>query len=249
MSSSAPGRSIRTLFDAENKAATALVEFLRVNKFKSFDLAWGLVESAPDYMPILKNLRSILNQQGFSLTTTIGVEVDGTNETHVANIASLVDRIFLVPASNIHYNAGRYLPVTKLAEQAFDSLELNEGKFIHLYNSLNLSRQKVVVGSALQTMIWKASEEEGVTPSNIAGRLATLELQAYHKSCEQFNRTWEVLPDQPSPFYHLAVSPSKDQWMVHVNPVTLDRRIRLILQYGFGGVALYDYYQVGILKS
>ena len=32
--------------------------------------------------------------------------------------------------------------------------------------------------------------------------------------------------------------------MIHIDPLTLGRRVDLLKQYDFGGVALYDYYQV-----
>lgn len=230
-----PATNLKTLFDGQ-KAYKGLVDFLRANKLSSFDLAWGLIQSTPNYMTTLNALKTVLNKEGFTLTTTVGIEVDEISDMDLANIASLVDRIHLVPASNSYYNAGRYAPVSRAPEQAFDSLELNEGKFLSLYGMLSLDRSKVVVGTSLQTMVWKSGKNQQP--------LATLELEPYYESCMRFNGSWKVLPDQPSPFYHLAVSPARDQWMVHVDPVTLNRRINLLRHYGFGGVALYDYHHV-----
>lgn len=236
-------KHLRNIFDKE-KTYVDLIGFLIKNGIKSFDISWGIIQSAPNYLPILKKLKNLLHAEKFLLTTTIGVEVDNITDSHVANISSVVDRIHLVPSSNTHYNLGKD-QITGELENAFDSLELNEGKFIEIYTKLNLNPKKIVVGLSLQTMKWKSIGPQKITSSTgLNQRQAVLEIVPYHQSCIRFNRTWKLLDDQPSPFYHLAVSPIKDQWMIHVDPSTLGKRINLILQYGFAGVTLYDYYQV-----
>ena len=227
-------RNLKSIFDGQ-KAYKSLVEFFRSHKLKSFDLAWDLIQSTPGYLTLLTTLKSVLNKEGFTLTTTIGTQVDEMiNATQLASIASAVDRIHLVPSSNSYYGRNSSV-VSRPPDQAFDSLELNEGKLLAMLASLNVSREKIVVGMALQTMVWKTAADD---------QLAHLQLEPYHESCGSFNRTWKMMPDQPSPFYHLAVSPEKDQWMIHVDPSTLDRRIRLLRHYGFAGIALYDYHHV-----
>ena len=137
------------------------------------------------------------------------------NATHLANIAGVVDRIFLAPASNRYY--GRTEKVIREPEQAFDSLELNEGKILKIYLSLNnMSREKVVVGLSLQSIIWKINSSitsSSPTNSNNQNKVV-LELQSYSQSCKTFNSSWKALQDQPSPFYILSMAASKDQWMV-----------------------------------
>lgn len=235
-------RHLKTIFNGTT-SVVLLVEFLKVNKLKSFDIAWDLIQSAPDYMPKLKLLKAALSKEGLNLTTTIGVEVDRTNATHITNIASVVDRIFLVPSFNRHYSGGLYPLVAKKPEQAFDTLELNEGAFLKLYSALNLSLRKIVVGLSLQTLVWKVGV--GSTAEIQLDQKAILQLQPYYESCKSFSSSWR-LRHQPSPFYHLAIAPTNDQWMIHIDSVTLGRRIDLLRKYDFAGVALYDYYQVCI---
>lgn len=239
--SSSPGsRNLKTIFNGPT-ATALLVEFLRINKLKSFDIAWDIIQSTPDYLPLLKFLKSALAKEGFKLTTTIGAEVNRTNTSHVLNITSVVDRIFLVPSTNRHY--GQQYTITKEPELAFDTLELNEGAFLKLYASLNLNREKVVVGLSLETLVWKMSANVS-SDNTFVGKKAVLQLLSYYESCKLFNNTWKLIQPQPSLFYHLAVAPTKDQWMIHIDPVALGRRVDLLKQYGFAGVALYDYYKV-----
>lgn len=239
---SLPKQNLKTIFNGPNPIVL-LVEYLLKNKLKSFDISWDLIQSTPNYMVLLKTLKSTLVKEGIELTTTIGVEVNRTNSTHVNNIASIVDRIFLVPSFNRHYNGGIMTSVTKEPEQAFDTLELNEGAFLKLYTSLNLNLQKVVVGLSLQTLVWKLGGGVTVGP-NLNQNKAVLQLQPYYESCKTFSKSWQISQQQPSQFYHLALAPSKDQWMIHIDPLTLGRRVDLLRQYGFAGVALYDYYLV-----
>lgn len=232
--------NLKTIFNRTTSVAQ-LVDFLRVNKLKSFDIAWDLIQSAPDYEPQLKSLKATLGREGFNLTTTIGVEVERIDAFHVTKISSIVDRIFLVSSYNRHYSGNQYPLTEKKVQQAFDALEQNEGAFLKLYSTLNLSWKKIVVGLSLQTLVWKLSL------GNIVGTQfnqyqAFLQLQSYYESCKTVNSTWR-LQQQPSPFYQLAVAPTNDQWMIHVDRLTLGKRVDLLRQYGFGGVALYDYYQ------
>lgn len=233
-------RNLKTIFTGL-LSVPLLVEFLRINKLKGFDVAWDLIQTTPDYLPPLKALKSALAKDGFELTTTIGVEANRTNTSHIANIVSIVDRVFLVPAYNRYYN-GPHPLVAKEPEQAFDSLELNEGAFLRLYSSLNLSWRKIVIGLSLQSLVWKIGG--GVTTAaSFNQQKAVLQLEPYNISCKTVAK-WDVAQHQPSPFYRLAIAPSKDQWMIHVDPFTLSKRVELIKHYGFAGVALYDYYQV-----
>ena len=204
-------KHLKTIFSGATNVAL-LVEFLKMNKLKSFDIAWDLIQSAPDYMPQLKALKAAPSKEGFNLTTTIGVEVDRTNASHIANIASVVDRIFLVSSFNRHYSAVLDPLVARKPEQAFDTLELNEGAFLKLYASLNLSLRKIVVGLSLKTLIWKV--EVGSTAEIQLDQKAILQLQPYYESCKTFSTSWKLRQQQPSPFYHLAISPTNDQWYV-----------------------------------
>ena len=204
---------------------------------KTFDVTWNLIESASgklcqsnkiyskvqffrilscshisDFV-ILQSLKRELTKEGFNLTTTVCGET--TNVTHIANIASNVDRISLTPASNRHYGRTEKELTSREPDRAFDSLELNEGKFLSLYLSLNMSREKVVVGLSLQSIIWKTnSTSPSPSSSTNSSKIVLPELKPYSESCKTFNSSWKLLPDQPSPFYFLAEAPSKDQWMV-----------------------------------
>ncbi|XP_059350161.1 serine-rich adhesin for platelets-like isoform X2 [Daphnia carinata] len=234
-------RHLKTIFNGTSSVAL-LVEFLRINKLKSFDIAWDLIQSAPDYGPQLKSLRTTLGKEGFSLTTTIGVEVDRIDAFNVTKIASIVDRIFLVSSYNRHYSGSQYPLTEKKVEQPFDALELNEGTFLKLYSTLNLSWKKIVVGLSLKTLVWKLNLGT-IAGTQFSQYQAVLQLQNYYESCKTVNSSWRLQQQPTSPFYQLAVAPNNDQWMIHIDPLTLGRRVDLLKQYGFGGVALYDYYQ------
>jgi len=160
---------------------------------------------------ILQNLKRELTREGFNLTTICG---ETTNVTHIAKIAAIVDRISLTPASNRHYGRTEKELASREPDQAFDSLEQNEGKFLNLYLSLNLSRAKVVIGLSLQSIIWKTNSTSPSSLSSNLNKVVLPELKPYSESCKTFNSSWKLLPDQPSPFYFLAEAPSKDQWMV-----------------------------------
>lgn len=233
--------NLKTIFNRISSVAL-LVEFLRVNKLKSFDIAWDLIQSAPDYGPQLKSLKATLGKEGFNLTTTIGVEVDRIDAFHVTKIASIVDRIFLVSSYNRHYSGSQYPLTEKKVEQAFDALELNEGAFLKLYSTLNLSWKKIVVGLSLKTLVWKLNTGT-LTGTQFSQYQAVLQLQSYYESCKTVNSSWRIQEQMPNPFYQLAIAPTNDQWMIHIDPLTLGRRVDLLKQYGFGGVAVYDYYQ------
>ena len=237
-------RHLRTIFNGTTSVGL-LIEFLKVNKLTSFDIAWDLIQSTPDYVPKLKTLKTALAKEGFNLTTTIGVEVYNTDALHVSKIAAIVDHIFLVPSYNRHYSGAQYPLADKKLEQAFDTLELNEGVFLKLYSTLNLSWTKIVVGLSLQTLVWKLNGGTTIVGTQFNQNQAILHLQNYYESCKNVNSTWR-LRQQTNPFYKLAVAPTNDQWMIHVDPFTLARRVDLLRQYGFGGVALYDYYQVNL---
>lgn len=240
-------RNLKSIFNGQ-VAVYLLIEFLRMNKLKSFDIAWDTIQSTPNYTVPLKALKTALVKEGIELTTTIGVEVNRTNTTHIANIASIVDRIHLVPAFNRHYSGGLNPLITKEPEQAFDTLELNEGAFLRLFTTLNLSLKKVVVGLSLQSIIWKLGG--GVTTGpTLNQNKAVLHLLPYYESCKIFSNSWQIPQQQPSSFYHLALAPTKDQWMIHIDPKTLGKRVDLLRQYGFAGITLYDYYQVTFFKN
>ncbi|KAI9560170.1 hypothetical protein GHT06_014181 [Daphnia sinensis] len=225
--------NLKTIFN-RTSSIPLLVEFLRVNKLKSFDIAWDLIQSTQDYGPQLKSLKATLGKEGFNLTTTIGVEVDRIDAFHVTKIASIVDRIFLVSSYNRHYSGSRYPLTEKKVEQAFDALELNEGTFLKLYSTLNLSWKKIVVGLSLKTLVWKLNIGT-IMGTQFNQYQAVLQLQSYYESCKTVNSSWRIQHQSPSPFYQLALAPTNDQWMIHVDPLTLGRRVDLLKQYGFGG--------------
>jgi hypothetical protein len=95
--------------------------------------------------------------------------------------------------------------------------------------------------------LWKLNAGTTLTGSQFNQTQAVLQLQSYYESCKNVSLTWR-LQKQPNPFYKLAVAPTNDKWMIHVDPFTLGRRVDLLRQYGFGGVALYDYYQAGLFN-
>lgn len=216
-------KNMRDVFNGPS-SFSSLVHFFKDYDLKSFDIAWELIQSTPDYFPLLQALKAQLSKAEFGLTSTLGEGIKDVG-FHARNIMPLIDLLFLVPMGNRFYNPG--LPQS---DMTFAYLEANEGEFLKLVES---KRSKIVIGLSLQALIWRTGSSDEFS-LNARGELET---QPFDEACSASE--FEPLQQQASPFFTLTKSSGR--WTILMDPSSIKRRVELLMLHGFAGVSLYDY--------
>ena len=152
---------------AHRGAGLILSLYVKHFRLVSFDMPWAQAERLSD------DAWNALRKQvpGVNLTTTFADATERLVDSDtVRRVASRVDRIYVAPAGSSWYRTGANLH--RPATTATDSLELNEGTFLEQYMKLNLNRNKLIVGQAIETMLW--TDQVSTTKENHYLRVSVL---------------------------------------------------------------------------
>ena len=217
----------------------SLLNFMHSNKLESFDLSWAYLQSGS--IDPLERLKSTLNSSGFRFTTTFSNDMTAPDSDRMRLVSQIVDRIYVAPGEQVSMEQ---------PQPVFQNVEVNSGEFLNVYLALNLNRAKIIVGQSIRTMTWTFDKDSNITSiikqfvdSGVFEEEAVLETESYYNSCQHFqHHVWiDADPAQDS-FHRMAVNLSENQLIFPVDPQVLVRRMDRIVESGFAGIALYDYY-------
>ena len=220
----------------------SLVDFMGANNLQSFDISWAYLQSPSIDPLLLQRLKSTLNSAGFQFTATFRNGMAVPDSERMQLVAHIVDRIFIAADEKVSVDG---------LQSVFRSMDANSGIFLNAYLALNLDRKKIVVGQSIRTMTWTFDRDSNMSSvmdmfihDRVFHQKALLQTESYYKSCQHFRQhsLLDAGPPEDSFFHRTAVNSAKNQLIFHVDPEMLARRMDRILQSGFAGIALYDYY-------
>ena len=220
----------------------SLVDFMGANNLQSFDISWAYLQSPSIDPLLLQRLKSTLNSAGFQFTATFRNGMAVPDSERMQLVAHIVDRIFIAADEKVSVDG---------LQSVFRSMDANSGIFLNAYLALNMDRKKIVVGQSIRTMTWTFDRDSNISSvmdmfihDRVFHQKALLQTESYYKSCQHFRQhsLLDAGPPEDSFFHRTAVNSAKNQLIFHVDPEMLARRMDRILQSGFAGIALYDYY-------